>query len=443
LSESAPRQKVGLLQLTFLIYGAACGGAFGMEEMVSSSGPGLTLLSLTIVPFVFCVPVALAVGELTAARPVEGGNYRWSQEFVGRFWGFQAGWWAFLTGVATNICFAEMFANYVGERVPFLNHPLQRWLVSLALIWLTYLINLRGIDVVGNAAVLLTFILLTPFVLMTVLGLSQWQYSPFEPFRTHGHGPVAAFGASVGLCIFLYSGFDKLSTVAEEVENPQRTFPPALLFAVVLSIASYVVPTTVALAAKGGWQDWKASHFPQVAAQIGGPWLGYFMAAGAMLSNALLLNVTMLSVSRIPVVLAQDGFLPKVFTRSHPVHGTPAASLLLGSLVYSVACLIDYSHFLIVNAWLQLMTNLLIFENLRRLRQRVADDKRPFHMPGGRPGLFLTTFGVWSLAAVAMWSTVVKGNIIEWRELAVGVTSLLSGVVVYAFLGRAKTEKEP
>jgi len=71
------------------MYAYATGGSFGLEDMVTTSGPGLTLLYQLFIPFFWCIPVSLVAAELTTAIPVEGGFYRWVRAGFGDFWGFQ------------------------------------------------------------------------------------------------------------------------------------------------------------------------------------------------------------------------------------------------------------------------------------------------------------------------------------------------------------------
>lgn len=428
-------KKAGFLQLAFMIYGASCGGAFGAEEMVSTSGPGMALFSLVLVPFTFSLPIAFAVGELTAAFPVEGGNYRWTRSAFGDFWGLQAAWWSWSTGMMTNLVFVSLFIQYLNALHPL--SGLQSWAAALALIWAVHVINLRGIDMVGNASIALTLALLTPFAIMTLYGLTRWQVSPLSPFvNPAAPSGAGALGASLGLSIFLYSGYDKLSAVAEEVEDPQRNFPPALTIAVTMACLSYVIPTAVGVAALNNWTDWKGGYFSTAATLLGGPGLGTAMAIAGLCSNALLLNVTMLAISRVPLALADDGFLPKRFAVHHPRFNTPTVSLLFGSIACSLLARLELEKVLIINSWLQMTTNLLIFANLWRLRRTHADTPRSFRFPGGQAGLVIGTAVISALALFAMGSSVFPGGRLDVEKLGYGLVGLFSGVVGYAALIR-------
>ena len=81
-------KKVGLFSLVFVMYSYNTGGPFGLEEQVSTSGPGMALLYQLFIPFFWCIPISLVAAELTTAMPVEGGFYRWTREAFGDFWGF-------------------------------------------------------------------------------------------------------------------------------------------------------------------------------------------------------------------------------------------------------------------------------------------------------------------------------------------------------------------
>ncbi|MGH7491145.1 MAG: APC family permease [bacterium] len=438
MPSSTPR-KANFLQLAFMIYGAACAGAFGLEDMVSGAGPGIALITLVVMPFIFSIPISFAVAELTTMLPVEGGQYRWSRMAFGDFWGFQAGWWAWMTGVVTNGSFAVLFANYLQNWLPGLT-GIYHWLACLGLIWCMHYLNVRGIQVVGNTAIVLSIILLMPFVIMLVLGVAKWQYNPFSPLLASGKNFITGFGSALMLAIWLYSGYDKLSAAAEEVENPQRIFPPALLFAATLAMLSYFLPTLAGLAALGNWQEWAGAYFSPAAAQIGGEWLGHFMTFGALCSNALLLNVTMLAASRYPLTLAEDGFFPKFLTSLHPRFGTPTLSLFIGSLTYSVLTLFDFTQLIIIYSWFQMSSNILIYANVWAMRRKHPEMIRPFRVPLGTPGMFLAMLPTWVIALVAMGSTVFEDGVFNQRQFLIGALALLSGPVVYGGVRLLKRE---
>jgi len=146
-----PPAKASTFQLVFMTYSVICSGAYGLEQMVSASGPGMTMVTLLVLPIIWAVPVALACAELSASHPVEGGYYRWARMAFGDFVGYQAGWLVWLANLATNAAFAVLFANYLKVMFPALGDQ-GRWAVALAVIWGTTILNILGIRMVGDTS---------------------------------------------------------------------------------------------------------------------------------------------------------------------------------------------------------------------------------------------------------------------------------------------------
>lgn len=462
--EHAPKAQVGYFQLTFLIYGAACGGAFGLEGMVSQ-GPGLAIFLIALVPFIYSVPLSLVVSELTAMMPVEGGNYRWSRFAFGNLMGFQAGWWAWLSGVVASASYAALFTEYINTWVPrpteaayawWANHglaclapetgsavltPLAHWGCCLFLIWLMHYLNVKGIDVVGDSAAIMTFLLLLPFAIMLAIGITHWNANPLVPFIAPGKGWLD-LGVALSTVIWVYSGYDKLSAAAEEVRDPQKTFPPALFTAATLAMLSCLLPTVAAVATLNDWAEWTDGFFPAACLKMAGPWLQTWMVVGGLISNALLLSVTMLSSSRVLFAMAADGLMPQALTRRHPVSQTPVASILWGSLLLSALTLFSFKQLLIIYLYLQMYTNLLIYVNAWRLRSSHPTMERPFKLPGGQIGIVALSLPTVVLALAAMICAVFPNQVFDRLQFAYAMVATLSGFVLYPLLARNRASSQ-
>jgi amino acid transporter len=425
-------RKATLLQLVFLIYGVCAAGPYGLEEMVSESGPGMTLLLLLVMPLLWGIPIALATAELATMLPVEGGYYRWSKLAFGDFWAFQCGWWAWSANIVNGALYAVLFTDYAQAWDPDLRvlaplvEPLHRalsavpilgthlfpsprdlgdWVVCLALTWFLTWLNLRGIRVVGDSSILMNVALLIPFAIITVAGLAGWRHNPVAPFVAPHHTIPSAFVAGILISIWLYSGYEMLSTAAEEIDDPRRNFPRALTIAVPMVALSYAVPTFAALAALGSWEAWAPQYFTEVGRILGGKWgdvLGGWVIVGGLLSNAVLMNVNMLSISRLPLVMAQDRYLPAFLARVSPATGAPIASLLVGGAIYSLLTLRGFGELIKIFAFLQGANYIMIYLSLLRLRRRMPGAPRPFRIGGGNLGLTLVVAPPFAVAALAL-----------------------------------------
>jgi amino acid transporter len=398
-------RKASLLPFVFVMYAYATGGPFGLEDMVTKSGPGLTILYLLFIPLFWCIPVSLVAAELTTAIPVEGGFYRWVRAGFGDFWGFLAGWWNWSASFLLAAAYAVLFADYVTTYISLYFAPVGAWThytVAAALVALICCVNVRGIQMVGAVSTVLEIFVLLVVAVLCVIAALKWQHNPFSPLVPPHAPKFQVFGAGLALGLWLYSGYEQLSSVAEEVENPQRTYPRALAIVVPLSIATYFLPTMFSLAALGDWQKWHTGYFSDAAQLIGGAWLGFVMTMAAIIGNVSLLNATVLTSTRMPSTMAEDGYLPAAFSARHPRYGTPWIAIVASSLVYALLAQKTMVQLLTVYVWLRIGVTILTVLASWRLRQTQPDLPRPFRIPWGRTGLLYVVAAPLVMSVVAL-----------------------------------------
>jgi len=388
----------------------------------------MTLLYLLILPFFWCVPVSLVSAELTAAMPVEGGFYRWVRAGFGDFWGFLAGWWNWCASFLLGGAYAVLFTDYLGFYFPQLT-GWKHYAVSVTMIALIAYINVRGIELVGKFATALELSILLPVLVLCAIGLTKWRHNPFVPLIPPHQPMFHVFGVGLALGLWLYSGYEQLSTVAEEVDNPQRSYPLALALVVPMSIATYFLPTLISLAALGNWQDWHTRYFSDAAQLIGGPWLGAWMTLAAMVTNVALLNSTVLASTRMPFAMAEDGYLPRTLTRIHPRFGTPWAAIIVSAIIYALLAVQTLVQIITVYNWLRVATTVLTVLAAWQLRRKRPEMHRPFVIPGGRAGLLYSIVAVVVMSAVALLGSDRYGWM--WGPVAIAF-----GPLAYWLLGR-------
>src|SRR5438270_2897507 len=137
------KRTLTTLPLVFILYFSTSGGAFTTEGLVREVGPGLALLILLLVPFVYSVPEVLIVGELASMLPLEGGYYRWVQRAFGPFWAFQNGWLTWMYSLVDMAIYPVLFNQYLAYFAPRLS-PSAVWGVGLVVIWGATALNLAG-----------------------------------------------------------------------------------------------------------------------------------------------------------------------------------------------------------------------------------------------------------------------------------------------------------
>ena len=184
-------RKLSLAAIIGIIFFSVSGGPYGLEDVIGESGPGMGLLLIIITPILWALPASMVVAELATAMPVQGGYYYWVKVALGPFWGFQEGWWSWVTSWVDLAIYPVLFVDYVAYFFPALGeNQLLRWVVALAVIWPFAYLNMRGSSLVGDSSKLFLVIVLAPFVLVTVIGLFNMSHNPFQPFTYPGCGSV-------------------------------------------------------------------------------------------------------------------------------------------------------------------------------------------------------------------------------------------------------------
>src|SRR5947209_5543562 len=271
---AAPSRKLKLVPLVAATYFMVAGGPYGLEELIQTSGYKLGLLIMLLVPLVWSLPTALMVGELSAAIPCDGGFYIWVQRALGRFWGFQESWLSLMSSAFDLAAYPTLFALSLGQLWPPATQGYNGVIIATGILVACVLWNLFGAKAVGDGSVLLGILLLSPFIAITVMALVR--HSVFAAHTATVAVNKDGFLTAIIVAMWNYMGWDNASTVAGEVENPQKTYPKAMIAAVILVALSYVLPfagvylTGVPSSMFGGDGSWAA-----VAGAIGGKFLGF------------------------------------------------------------------------------------------------------------------------------------------------------------------------
>ena len=423
------RRELGLLPLAAIVFLNVSGGPYGIEDIVPSFGPGLTLALLLLVPLFWSLPVSLAMSELASAMPDEGGYVTWTTRAFGPFWGFQVGWWSWIDSFIDVAVYPALFVEYVKFWYPALTAG-ERWLLAVAFIVALTTLNLLGVRPTGRAAVFMSIGALTPIALLVVVGLFHVTVPPWRPLVPEDQTLMSGLGLGLAVVMWNYSGWDTPSTVLGETRAPERAFRRALLLSVPLIAASYVLPVSIALASGAAeWSSWTTGALPTVAARVGGAWLGHAVAAGAVISTAGLFMALLLTNSRIPYVLARDGTFPRFFAAVHPRYGTPWPAILVSAAVYTACAMFSFKELIVLNVWLYSVTLLIELAAFLALRARAPDLRRPWRVPGGWAGAVAVTV---TPSAFAMLAMVTAG----WANTAAGVLAALTGPLVWALSRR-------
>jgi len=275
-----------------------------------------------------------------------------------------------------------------------------------------------------------------PVAAFIFLGFSHAHFNPFHPWMPPGRPWREVYGVGLALALWICSGYEQLSTVIEEVEKPTRNFPRGLAIVVPLAAVIYFLPMAAGLAALGNWQEWQTAYLVTAGRMLGGSSMGLAMFAGAALCAFVLLDATVLSVSRVPFTMAEDGYLHSALARLHPRFGTPVLAIVISTLFCSMLALGSVTQLIAIYAWMRSATSVLTLLSLWQLRRVAPEMKRSFVVPGGQAGL----------AAVVVIPTVLFAWALINSDPASrlwGIACLALGPVAYYFGKRRQAATNP
>ncbi len=371
-------RKLTLLPLVAAIYFMVFGGPYGLEDIVARSGYGGAIAILLLTALLWALPTGLMVAEMTSAVPEEGGYYVYVTRGLGPFWGFQEVWLSLVGSIFDMAIYPTLFIGYLGHFLPAATAGSRGMTIGIALVSAAALWNALGARKVGGSSVLLGIILLAPFAVLTVASVLH---------RAPASEPIPLRQADIlgGILVAMWNfmGWDNSSTVAGEVENPRRTYPLALVFGILAVTVTAILPIAAVALTGLDANRWSTGGWADVARAIGfGPVLAFAITAGGMIGAAGSLNALTLSLTRLPAVLAEDRFLPRIFALRNAA-GAPWVSIAACALFWALALQLSFVKLIALDVLLTGLSILLQFAALAGLRLREPELKRPYRVPGG------------------------------------------------------------
>ncbi|PPE02442.1 hypothetical protein GOBAR_DD00531 [Gossypium barbadense] len=379
-------KKLSIIPLIFLIYFEVSGGAYGEEAAVGAAGPLWAILGFLIFPFIWSIPEALVTAELATAFPGNGGYVMWAHRAFGPFWGSLMGSWKFLSGVINLASYPVLCVDYIKLVFPLLSSGLPRYAAILfSTLFLSFL-NYTGLVIVGYTAVCLGLISLIPFLLLALFSIPM--IDPSRWISLGNQGVEKNWSLFFNTLFWNLNFWDNASTLAGEVEQPQKTFPKALFSAGLLTCLAYLVPLLAATGATPlNQQAWVEGYFADVAQIIAGKWLKVFLEIGAVLSIIGLYEAQLSSCVYQLLGMAELGFLPQCFSVRSKWFNTPWVGILVSTSITIGVSFINFTTLISSVNFLYSLGMLLEFASFLWLRRKLPTMKRPFKVPMKLPGL--------------------------------------------------------
>jgi amino acid transporter len=422
-------RKITLLPLIAATYFIVAGGPYGLEDIISKAGYAGAIAILLVTPLVWSLPTALMVSELASALPKEGGYYVWVSRGMGRFWGFQEAWLSLVGSIFDMAIYPTLFVGYLGHFAPSVTAGGRGMWIAVAMIAACAVWNLFGAKTVSGSSLVMSIMLLAPFVVL--MGFAFLHRSgagaPAVPLRR-----VDILGGIL-VAMWNYMGWDNASTVANEVDRPQRTYPLAMAGAVILVALTYVLPIAAVAMTGLDPNSWTAGGWVDAGRKLSGGGLAVALTIAGMVGAVGTFNTLTMSFSRLPAVLAEDGFLPKILARRQPKTGAPWVAILACSAAWALCLGFSFVKLVVLDVLLTGLSILLEFAALVALRVREPGLPRPYRVPGGLAGAI--ALGVLPLVLLVL--TVIRNQaepVGPINAFEFGALLIAAGVVAY-FVG--------
>ncbi len=383
-------------------YFMVSGGPYGLEDIIGKAGYGRALLLLALVPLMWSLPTSLMVGELASAVPREGGFYRWVRQAMGPFWGFQEAWLSLAASVFDMAIYPTTFVLYLSHVAPGMTEGYRGLALKLGIVGISAVWNLRGAVAVGSGSETMMALSLSPFVVL--IGLAVWHGLRHGVTVAAGGAPAGVdLGGAVMVAMWNYMGWDNASTIAQEVEEPQRNYPRAMLSSAFVVMCVYMLPLVAVWMSGIPAERFSTGAWVDAARLLGGPALALAVVLAGSLDGLGTFNALTLSLTRLPYAMAEDGLLPKVLAKRWP-NGVPWVSVLACSVGWALALGFTFERLISIDLVLYGAALVLEFVALVVLRVKEPGLVRPFKVPGGLWGAVAVGVGPTLLIGFALWA---------------------------------------
>jgi APA family basic amino acid/polyamine antiporter len=412
------RRSLGLFDVSSIVVGSIVGADIYIASAITAGLVGPFSLIIWLIAGLCAVVIALVFAECSALVPRVGGPFAYVSAAFDDFWGFLAGWSLWIAEMLALPVFAIAFVNYFQYLVPLA--PLQEVLVKGLFVFSLTAVNIVGIKVAGRVNDGLTLVKLMPLFILIGAGMVTLFQKPglfvnnYTPMLPLG---LQSVGTALVLIFWAYVGFELATLPADEVQNPERVIPMAIIIGMGIVMIFYLATNFIVYGVVN-WQELAATKTPLIL--VGMTLLGsvgaLIMTVGALFSVSGSNESGIIGTSRLSYAMAIDGLFPRVFANIHPGYRTPVTGLLIqGSIAFvlslfsTIPGLISFSIFNLAFTFLLTCFGCIILQK---------ESVTFYHRILPLIGIFICLFLIIS-------ST--------WTNIIIGILVILAGLPLYIF----------
>ncbi len=426
------KRSLGVVQLVMISVGATLGTGILviLGEAVPMAGPATWLAF--VIAGITALLCAVSYAEMAGMVPVSGSSYSYSYATLGEGIAWICGWCLVLEYAVSAAAVAVGAGAYVNETLQIFglslpdalaNGPAEGGIINLPALLVVVLATallLRGAKESATANTIMVLIKIAILIFFVIVAFTAFDSGNFEPLMPMG---IAGVSGAASMVFFSYIGFDAASTAGEEAKNPQRDLPRAIMIAMALVTALYVLVAVAAVGARDWeWFSGTEAALVQIVSEITGQrWLVLIFAVSAVIAIISVVLTVLYGQTRILFSMSRDGLMPGIFGRVSPKTMTPRAGTLVTGLVVAVtAALIPLGQLAEATSIGTLFAFALVSVSVMYLRKTQPEAPRSFRVPlypvvpilGIAACLYLmlnlavitwVVFGIWMLVGIGIY----------------------------------------
>lgn len=282
----------------------------------------------------------LSSAQLAAVYPHSGGTYEYGYRLMGPAWGFSAGWMFLISKLSAAGIVAIGFGSYFHQLLPLLD-PLYYSVMAVVLLSLA---NLMGVQKAGFINILIVAVTLLSLLYFVFGGIPSVNAANYKPFAPYG---VLGIAESAAILFFAFTGYARIATLAEEVTEPKKTIPKAVVITIAVAILFYAAVSFVSVGVMGA-EGMATSHSPlqQAAMALKAPGMELVVTMGASTAMLGVLLSQILGISRMLLAMGRRRDMPVVFEKINK-RGVPHIGILFTGIIILAVTLLGSFDFVV------------------------------------------------------------------------------------------------
>ena len=399
------RRDLGLIDAVGVGLGAIIGAGIFVVTGVAAGVAGPAFIVALLIAGIAATCNALSSAELAASYPQSGGTYEYGYRLLHPLLGFSAGWMFLASKLAAGGTVALGFGSYFSKLVPFAD-PRTSAVIAVVILTAANLFGIKKAGRLNTIIVAATLLALTAFV---VAGIPSFDRANLQPFAPHGFSGIAEAAA---LLFFAYTGYARIATLGEEVNEPRKTIPRAVVITIVVSVVLYIAVALIAVGTVGAeFLAASSSPLESASTRFGFPGITWIVVLGATTAMLGVLLSQIVGISRMMFAMARRSDVPERLEHTNKF-SVPDLGIILTGAVIVLLCIFGTLEYVLSAAAFTILLYYLI-ANIAALKLSEANKIYP---------KWIAVLGIVGCAALALS---LRTNVIFYGLLMLATGHLL------------------